>query len=279
MTITISLLLLLWSGSIQEESAKAELVGREMCVVCHDMTGPFLKTPHAPVECEVCHGPGSLHAESGGMESIGPRGVAVSSTVKACLSCHAMGETQVADYVHSPHGKNQVSCLDCHQMHQDKSGFGLLKLAEVSLCTGCHKSAEAEFRQPYHHPVLEGGMSCVDCHSPHSDPGRSARRLQTIPEFGCVSCHVDKRGPFAFEHPPGKANSCQECHTAHGSFNSKMLIRSEVHQLCLECHSMTPSVATSQPPSFHDIRSSRYRNCTVCHREIHGSYVDPTFTR
>jgi hypothetical protein len=58
-----------------------------------------------------------------------------------------------------------------------------------------------------------------------------------------------------------------------------MLIRHEVHQLCLECHSLTPGVATSQPPAFHDIRSSRYRNCTVCHREIHGSYVDPTLTR
>jgi DmsE family decaheme c-type cytochrome len=279
MLITIAILLLLSGSAVQEEAGKAELVGREMCVVCHEMTDPFLKTPHAPVECEVCHGPGSLHAESGGSEAIGSKGFSVSSLVTMCLSCHEEGAGHVTEYVRSPHGKNQVSCTDCHQIHQEQSNFGLLKEADVPLCTSCHQSAEAEFRQPYHHPVLEGGMSCLDCHSPHSDPEKSARRYEAFPKFGCVTCHVDKRGPFTFEHAPLAVNGCQECHKAHGSFNPMLLTRSRVHQLCLECHSFTPGVAGSQPPAFHDIRSARYQNCTVCHRTIHGSYTDPAFRR
>jgi uncharacterized protein with PIN domain len=57
-----------------------------------------------------------------------------------------------------------------------------------------------------------------------------------------------------------------------------MLIRQEVRLVCLECHANLPTVATSVigvvPPSFHDLNSPRYRNCTVCHQKIHGSYVD-----
>jgi len=279
MTITIAVLLLLLGYTVEEGGERAERVGREMCIVCHDFPDPFMKSPHGPEECEDCHGAGSLHAESGGSESIGHSAGEGTLGVGVCLSCHKVGESQAGEYVHSPHGKSQVSCLDCHQVHQEKSGFGLLKVAGVELCTSCHRSAEAEFRQPYHHPVLEGGMTCLDCHSAHGDRERSARHLEVVPGFGCVSCHVDKRGPFAFEHPPGRTNGCQECHRAHGSFNSMLLIRSEVHQLCLECHSLTGGVAGSQPLAFHDIRSSRYRNCTVCHREIHGSYVDPVLTR
>lgn len=122
-------------------------------------------------------------------------------------------------------------------------------------------------------------MECIDCHSPHLDPQDSFRRLEVVSGYGCASCHADKKGPFVFNHSPVTARECQTCHQPHGSFNSKMLVRAEVHQLCLECHTLTPDVASPQPPSFHDIRSPRFRNCTTCHREIHGSNVDPNYLR
>ena len=31
----------------------------------------------------------------------------------------------------------------------------------------------------------------------------------------------------------------------------------------------------SQPPSFHDLRSPRYQNCTTCHITVHGSNTSP----
>ena len=277
--VLVVLALLTVSSAFQQEEGPPEPVGRETCLGCHDVEAPFSQSTHGESECESCHGPGSIHAESAGDVSIGPAEKTVSWVSQQCMSCHALGESHVADYDRSPHGKNQVSCLDCHRIHPERSEFGLLKGEVVPLCVSCHKASEAEFRKPYHHPVLEGGMSCLDCHSPHSDPQRSTRRLEVFPRFGCVTCHVDKRGPFAFEHTPVTVNGCQECHQSHGSVNPLMLTRSDVHQLCLECHSFTPGVATSQPPSFHDIRSSRYRNCTVCHRAIHGSYVSPLFLR
>jgi hypothetical protein len=33
------------------------------------------------------------------------------------------------------------------------------------------------------------------------------------------------------------------------------------------------------PPSFHDLTSPMYRNCTVCHQKIHGSHIDRNLLR
>jgi DmsE family decaheme c-type cytochrome len=109
----------------------------------------------------------------------------------------------------------------------------------------------------------------------------------------CFQCHSDKRGPFVFEHAPVRFEGCMACHEPHGSANPRMLIRHEVRLVCLECHANSPpppaSVAGSTnvrlnnlgqiPPAFHNLLSTRYQNCNVCHVKVHGSYVDRNFER
>ena len=64
-----------------------------------------------------------------------------------------------------------------------------------------------------------------------------------------------------------------------------MLKRQEVSLLCLECHANMPATATASgtlggvPPAFHDLRSPRFQNCTVCHVKIHGSNVSRELLR
>jgi uncharacterized protein with PIN domain len=58
-----------------------------------------------------------------------------------------------------------------------------------------------------------------------------------------------------------------------------MLARQDVRLVCLECHANLKGVTRNAsagvvPPAFHDLNSPRYRNCTVCHQKVHGSYVD-----
>jgi DmsE family decaheme c-type cytochrome len=220
-----------------------------------------------------------LHVEAGGDNPPRLGDLSTDQLVSRCLSCHGLGESQVSRFSQSAHGTNKIPCVDCHQVHPEKGNFRLLTAEAPTLCVSCHRTVESDFRKPFHHPVLEGGMNCTDCHDPHSDLNRSAHRLETVPGNGCLSCHPSKEGPFVFPHASLEANGCGACHQAHGSFNSKLLVRSQVHQLCLECHTMTAGVATSQPPAIHDLRSARYRNCTICHREIHGSNVNPAFLR
>jgi len=128
-------------------------------------------------------------------------------------------------------------------------------------------------------------MSCVDCHNPHG-AFRGMMRTTAANEPGCYKCHTDKRGPFTFEHAPIRLEGCGTCHEPHGSSNPKMLTRQEVRLVCLECHSGLPQApGTTQsaigavPPAFHDLRTPRYRNCTICHQKVHGSHVDRNFLR
>ena len=90
---------------------------------------------------------------------------------------------------------------------------------------------------------------------------------------GCFRCHGDKRGPFTFEHAPVRFEGCTSCHEPHGSVNPRMLTRGKVEQTCLECRANLPgSRATNAPggvtpPAFHNLNSSRFQNCTICHRK------------
>ena len=95
----------------------------------------------------------------------------------------------------------------------------------------------------------------------------------------CGRCHTEKQGPFLFEHAAIRLRGCQGCDEPHGSNNPKMLIRTEMTSLCLECHSRSANVITAQPPSLHNLNSATYRNCTTCHVMIHGSNFDRLFMR
>ena len=92
--------------------------------------------------------------------------------------------------------------------------------------------------------------------------------------FGASAYYSSERG-----------QGCASCHEPHGSVNPRMLARQEVRFLCLECHAALPSAPSTNsalgvvPPAFHDLRSPRYQNCTVCHQKIHGSYVDRDLLR
>ena len=69
---------------------------------------------------------------------------------------------------------------------------------------------------------------------------------------------------------------CTSCHEPHGSSNPKQLKRATVYQVCIECHSpIGGTTLGSQPPSFHNLSSPRYQNCTTCHVAVHGSNRDP----
>jgi DmsE family decaheme c-type cytochrome len=139
--------------------------------------------------------------------------------------------------------------------------------------------------RPFHHKVPEGGMKCSDCHNQHG--GFLAKQLRSWVggDVTCLKCHADKAGPFVYEHAPVKTEGCQSCHTPHGSTNPKLLKRNEVRFLCLECHSNTPGIPAEDAglgpptPSFHNLATPRFQNCTVCHVMIHGSNNHPFYFR
>ena len=274
------------------EISGATPVGAQTCTSCHsEIANNFRHAFHAQqgIDCEACHGPGSLHVQGGGDVSkiiaFSKRSAAEANGV--CLSCHAKDD-KIRNWLAGPHSSNSVRCIDCHQTHTyGKNGakpevsFNLTGLSNTGAvdttipetkaimqprwaandaCLSCHQAQRGKMSLPYHHPLREGKMSCADCHDPHGGAGGKNLRTANTNQL-CLSCHAQYRGPFAYQHPPVSEN-CMNCHTPHGSPNTALLTVSEP-ALCLQCHA-----------GHHNGAGLPLADrCTNCHGSIHGTDV------
>jgi predicted CXXCH cytochrome family protein len=266
--------------------------------------------------CETCHGPAKAHADAvqaahGDDAEIAKAMVAhpvfsfhgtPEENASRCLTCHVSSKQQEF-FAHSEHAGHGISCNECHATHlvddvkdlskgdsiypqahffqlpqlADETRWlhnSLLKESEPTLCYGCHKTIQAQFSLPEHHRVPEGLMKCSDCHNPHGTENMAS--LNKPSSETCVNCHVEKRGPFVYEHPGLKVEGCVSCHNPHGSTNNFLLVRREGRELCLECHTGFHTQA-QVPHSRLGFQTSG--ECTRCHVTIHGSSLDPDFLR
>jgi DmsE family decaheme c-type cytochrome len=123
-----------------------------------------------------------------------------------------------------------------------------------------------EFTFNERHRLEDGIMECSSCHDPHEPTLRV--RLGGFKTQECTECHLDKMGPFVFEHGTSIVEGCTSCHAPHGSPNRFMLSFQAEGDLCYSCHVIMPG--------FHS-RFTSESSCTGCHTTIHGSNLHPAF--
>lgn len=271
------------AASAQEPSPASTYLGSEGCRGCHaELFRRFESTAHwktmlavrgmpAPRGCESCHGPGRVHADTLGdpQKIIAFRALNPAQVSERCLECHQYGEEH-ANFRRSAHRSANVTCLDCHSVHHAAEKQYLLRMSQPQLCYSCHRRTQAEFARPFRHRVDEGLVKCTECHNQHGSFLTRQLRSTAAQEAICGKCHAETVGPFAFEHQPQKTEGCGACHAAHGSVNPRLLRRSRVNQLCLECHTPSRSAQATGTPGFHN-QDQAFQACTLCHVQIHGS--------
>lgn len=215
----------------------AEYVGSDACEQCHDsITKKFVSAPHArltaqgpnavDVGCESCHGPASVHVESGGAARtiLNP-----DRNPESCYHCHSNLRGQFALPHSHPIGEGRIGCSACHAPHSGDAFAGTASSLTTAneACLTCHKPQRGP--HIFEHEAMREG--CVTCHAPHGSVNQ--KMLTERNAVLCLKCHFQQQtGPGriaigAIDHTTFLSRgSCWSagCHEAvHGSQVSSSL--------------------------------------------------------
>ena len=188
----------------------------EACLSCHkghENKGWFGSAHEsADVACVSCH---VIHTD---------RDPVFDSLVQqeTCFSCHPRTRSDVHKSSGHPLRLGNMTCSDCHDVHDGNNDFLLTEDNVNDTCYTCH----AEKRGPYlweHAPVTD---SCSLCHRPHGSNHPAS--LTKRPPLLCQQCHSAAEHPsYAYTSEDMDANpanrfllarGCMNCHSqVHGS--------------------------------------------------------------
>ncbi len=205
----------------------ATYVGTETCVTCHEQAGKEFKfSTHArisndkvensPQGREICHGPGSIHAEaSGGKDNIiNPR-----KSPEICFTCHLEKKAEFRLPYRHPVLEGKMSCTDCHSPHGEEARpWSSTSMDGVNeACFKCHKEQQGPF--VWEHEGLREG--CNTCHKVHGSV--NDKMLIARDNNLCLRCHTQQAFPTvgkSYHSTRLNLGTCFSagCHTAvHGS--------------------------------------------------------------
>jgi predicted CXXCH cytochrome family protein len=177
--------------------AGATFVGSATCAECHaEIHRDFPTATHARLKaegpnfhdtgCESCHGPGSLHNQSGGARNtiINP-----GKNPEICFQCHLDKRGEFNLPYHHPVLEGKISCSDCHNPHKWDATYGgpFTSAIERETCGKCHTAQRGPF--VFEHEAVREG--CTTCHKVHGSVNSKmlVQRNATL----CLKCHFQEQ--------------------------------------------------------------------------------------
>jgi Tfp pilus assembly protein PilF len=198
------------------------------CMSCHNGYPEFVSNSEnkytmlkTGIDCERCHGPGSLHVEdrknnrpvdtSAGPDYtiVNPRRLSTELQNNVCQRCHLQGIAVLNDnktfYDFRP-GMKLSEVMNVFMPEYEGAGDKMIMASHVQRMK----------KSPCY--VQSGKMSCITCHNPHISVKFTPRQQYLN---ACQSCHGAIAGQHLCTEAPkvraAKNNDCVTCHMPHNS--------------------------------------------------------------
>ena len=283
-----------------EATQKATPVGAKKCITCHPLRNQLLQhgghkllmADQDGTGCETCHGPGSLHVETGGLARLITRPDQAGDGLRTCRSCHENVDPIEFHWKgeKKPLLSNGMTCTTCHTVHRDPKVLATSprgpSTAAVNIaaaqdaptndtCAKCHEPAFGVLRNTIHQDLGERGIplhqGCGGCHAGGAEHARSGGKRDLVESLHgsdaatqmktCAQCHDKDR---ALRHAKSGAHHRNEvtCLTCHSPAAPKNRVREDAAQKCATCHQKVAS--EFKQPNHHPVPEGRM-SCVDCH--------------
>jgi hypothetical protein len=204
------------------------------CLTCHNaypgfVKGSFNKYSYVPtgIDCERCHGPGSMHVRekmAGNIVDIkhdtdftivNPRKLPQAEQLDVCQRCHLQGDAVLNEgktfFDHKPGQRLSATMNVFRPQYENEDQFIMASHAERMQMSPCYKG------------TLQGGgtFTCVTCHNPHVSvrvtpkstfiqkcqschkgvhQDKPERTSLTNEAVNCITCHMPRNGTTDIPH-------------------------------------------------------------------------------
>jgi len=249
--------------------------------------------------------------------------VGYAQEIQDCLDCHEdeemtknVGDVVVSLYVnldvfqHSVHGRQDLTCVDCHQDLEGFEDFPHPDELEDVDCAMCHDDVADIYAASLHGRAVAAGNPlaprCWSCHGAHditppSDLSSKVNKFN-IP-FTCGRCH--KEGTPVSDFVPVNQDSilthyslsihgeglyvrgltktavCSDCHTAHNVRDhtdpESSIFKGNIVATCEQCHGLIEKVHRKViEGSLWEKEPNKVPVCIECHQphEVRRVYYD-----
>lgn len=216
------------------------------------------------IQCEACHGAGSLHANNPSTIDM-----KVERDAEACASCHVQGMSETAeisDGFISHHdqydtlfqGKHAViDCVVCHDPHQGVVQLrqeGPLAQTTQTVCEDCHLDIANNVENELHGRFAD----CIDCHMPKISKNAVANpaaftgdvRTHMVTIDPTLLSQVNQDGDFVTTSGLALEFTCRGCHNSTSNSIGPEVSDEELLQAAAGYHNPpAPAAAPPQEPA------------------------------